>query len=56
MGCSGTPAVTCSYKPTFGFIYPLERGIMFDYKPPIFVKIEVQIEVQSVNFARYVAQ
>ena len=49
MGHSGTPAVSCSYKAASGFIYPLERGIMFVYKPPIFVKFE---DVQSVNFAR----
>ena len=33
-----------------GFIYPLERGLIFIYKPPIFVKYE---DVQSINFARY---
>jgi len=49
MGHSGTPAVSCSYKAASGFIYPLERGIMFVYKPPIFIKFE---DVQSVNFAR----
>jgi len=49
MGHSGTPAVSCSYKAASGFIYPLERGIMFVYKPPIFVKFD---DVQSVNFAR----
>ena len=53
MGHSGTPAVSCSYKAASGFIYPLERGIMFVYKPPIFVKFE---DVQSVNFARYGSQ
>ena len=49
LGHSSTPAVSCSYKAASGFIYPLERGIMFVYKPPIFVKFE---DVQSVNFAR----
>merc|ERR1719499_2677134 len=49
MGHSGTPAVSCSYKAASGFIYPLERGIMFVYKPPIFVKFE---DVNVVNFAR----
>ena len=34
-----------------GFIYPLERGLIFIYKPPIFVKYE---DVQSINFARYI--
>ena len=33
-----------------GFIYPLERGMIFIYKPPIFVKYE---DIQSINFARY---
>jgi len=49
MGHSGTPAVSCSYKAASGFIYPLERGIMFVYKPPIFIKFD---DVSSVNFAR----
>ena len=49
MGHSGTPAISCSYKAASGFIYPLERGFMFVYKPPIFVKFE---DVQAVNFAR----
>ena len=35
MGHSGTPAVSCSLKAASGFIYLLERGIMFVYKPPI---------------------
>ena len=48
----GTPAVSCSYKAASGFICPLEMDILFIYKPPIFVKFE---DVQSVNFARYVA-
>merc|ERR1719499_683964 len=49
MGHSGTPAVSCSYKAASGMIYPLERGFMFVYKPPIFVKFE---DVNVVNFAR----
>jgi len=49
MGHSGTPAISCSYKAASGFIYPLERGFMFVYKPPIFVKFD---DVQVVNFAR----
>jgi len=49
MGHSGTPAISCSYKAASGFIYPLERGFMFVYKPPIFVKFD---DVQAVNFAR----
>ena len=35
MGHFGTPAVPCSFKVASGFIYPLERGIIFVYKPPI---------------------
>jgi len=49
LGHSSTPAVSCSYKAASGFIYPLERGLIFIYKPPIFVKYE---DVQSINFAR----
>ena len=49
MGHSGTPAISCSYKAASGFIYPLERGFMFVYKPPIFVKFD---DVLAVNFAR----
>jgi len=49
IGHSGTPAISCSYKAASGFIYPLERGFMFVYKPPIFVKFD---DVQAVNFAR----
>lgn len=49
MGHSGTPAISCSYKAASGFLYPLERGFMFVYKPPIFVKFD---DVQAVNFAR----
>ena len=35
MGHFGTPAVPCSFKVASGFIYPLERGIIFVYEPPI---------------------
>merc|ERR1711874_488355 len=49
LGHSGTPAITCSYRAASGFIYPLERGFIFVYKPPIFVKFE---DVNVVNFAR----
>ena len=49
IGHSGTPAISCSYKAASGFIYPLERGFIFVYKPPIFVKFD---DVQAVNFAR----
>jgi len=48
-GHSGTPAVSCSFKAASGFVYPLERGFIFVYKPPIFIKYE---DVKHVNFAR----
>ena len=44
-----TPAISCSYKAASGFVYPLERGFIFVYKPPIYIKYE---EVKNVNFAR----
>jgi len=49
VGHSGTPAISCSYKAASGFVYPLERGFIFVYKPPIFIKYE---DVKHVNFAR----
>jgi len=49
VGHTGTPAISCSYKAASGFIYPLERGFMFVYKPPIFIKFE---DVKAVHFAR----
>merc|ERR1719189_1909525 len=49
MGHSGTPAISCSYKAASGFVYPLERGFIFVYKPPIYIRFD---EVQVVNFAR----
>ena len=38
IGFNGSPAVTCSYKAAQGFIYPLERGFIYIYKPPIFIR------------------
>jgi len=49
VGHSGTPAISCSYKAASGFVYPLERGFIFVYKPPIFIKYD---DVKHVNFAR----
>jgi structure-specific recognition protein 1 len=48
-GHTSTPAISCSYKAASGFVYPLERGFVFVYKPPIFIKYE---DVRHVNFAR----
>ena len=49
VGHSGTPAISCSYKAASGFVYPLERGFIFVYKPPIFIKYD---DIKHVNFAR----
>jgi len=49
VGHTGTPAIACSFKAASGFVYPLERGFIFVYKPPIFIKYE---DVKHVNFAR----
>ncbi|KAK3764831.1 hypothetical protein RRG08_041250 [Elysia crispata] len=42
-------AVSCSYKAATGLLYPLERGFIFVYKPPIHIRFD---EVVNVNFAR----
>ena len=49
LGHNGTPALTCSHKAASGFIYPLERGLIFIYKPPIFLRYD---EIKSVVFER----
>jgi structure-specific recognition protein 1 len=49
LGHSGTPAITCSHKAASGFLYPLERGFIYIYKPPIFIRYD---EVRAVNFER----
>merc|ERR1712223_2049501 len=46
---NGTPALTCSHKAASGFIYPLERGLIFIYKPPIYLRYD---EIKSVSFER----
>ena len=43
------PVVTCSHKAASGFLYPLERGFIFVYKPPIFLRYD---ELRSVSFER----
>lgn len=49
LGHSGTPAISCSHKAASGFLYPLERGFIFVYKPPIYIRYD---EVRSVSFER----
>ncbi len=49
VGYNGTPALTCSHKAASGFIYPLERGLIFIYKPPIYLRYD---EIRSVQFER----
>ena len=41
IGYNGTPALTCSHKAASGFVYPLERGMIFIYKPPIYLRYEI---------------
>ncbi|CAG5045157.1 unnamed protein product [Parnassius apollo] len=43
-----TPAIACSYKAAAGYLYPLEKGFIFN-KPPVHIRFE---EIASVNFAR----
>ena len=49
LGHSGTPAITCSYRAASGFMYPLERGLIYIYKPPIYLRYD---EMQRVEFER----
>ena len=37
-GHSGTQAISCSHNAASGFVYPLERGFIFVYKPPIYIR------------------
>ncbi|XP_071516911.1 FACT complex subunit Ssrp1 [Panulirus ornatus] len=48
-GHSGTPAISCSYKAAAGYLYPLERGLIYVHKPPVHIRFD---EISSVNFAR----
>ena len=41
IGYNGSPALTCSHKAASGFVYPLERGMIFIYKPPIYLRYEI---------------
>ena len=49
IGHSGTAAITCSHKAASGFLYPLERGMIYIYKPPIYIRYD---EVAKVEFER----
>ncbi len=49
IGFNGSPALTCSHKAASGFLYPLEKGLIYIYKPPIFVRYD---EIRHVVFER----
>lgn len=49
LGHSGTPAISCSFKAAAGYLYPLERGLIYVHKPPVHLRAD---EITSVNFAR----
>lgn len=49
VGATQTPAVGCSYKAAAGYLYPLERGLIYVHKPPLHIRFD---EITSVNFAR----
>merc|ERR1712029_484042 len=49
IGHSGTPAITCSHKAASGFLYPLDKGVIFIYKPPIYIRYD---ECAKVEFER----
>jgi len=49
IGNTQTPAVGCSYKAAAGYLYPLERGLIYVHKPPVHIRFD---EITSVNFAR----
>jgi len=49
VGFSGTPVITCNHKASSGFLYPLEKGIVFIYKPPLFVRYD---DIHRVEFER----
>jgi structure-specific recognition protein 1 len=38
IGHSGTAAITCSHKAASGFLYPLDKGLIYIYKPPIYLR------------------
>jgi len=49
LGHSGMPVISCSHKASSGFLYPLEKGVIYIYKPPIFLRYD---EIQRVEFER----
>lgn len=49
IGHSGTAAITCSHKAASGFLYPLDKGLIYIYKPPIYLRYD---EMQRVEFER----
>ena len=46
---SGASAVSCGHKSSTGFLYPLDKGMIFVHKPTVYIKYE---QVACVNFAR----
>jgi len=49
VGFSGTPVITCNHKASSGFLYPLEKGMVFIYKPPMFIRYN---DIHRVEFER----
>ncbi|XP_078482951.1 FACT complex subunit SSRP1 [Ciona intestinalis] len=48
-GLNGVQSITCTYKASSGFLFPLERGFMYVHKPPVHIRFD---EIAYVNFAR----
>ena len=46
---SGLSAVSCGHKSNTGFLYPLDKGLIFVHKPTVYVKYE---QIACVNFDR----
>ena len=46
---SGLSAVSCGHKSNTGFLYPMDKGLIFVHKPTVYVKYE---QIACVNFAR----
>lgn len=46
---SGAKCVSCTYKASAGFVYPLERGFIYITKPPIYIHRD---DVASCGFNR----
>uniref|UniRef100_A0A915EP54 FACT complex subunit SSRP1 n=1 Tax=Ditylenchus dipsaci TaxID=166011 RepID=A0A915EP54_9BILA len=49
IGESGTAALSCAFRQTMGFLYPLEKGFVYVHRPTIYIRYQ---DVQSVHFAR----